>query len=195
MFLFPVIFGCLVVSLWVWFVRELTLSSFLLAGLITYLLPPVLFRVYRLFFPNQTGKWMLSQPKHCPWWIAHQFQVFYAVCPFFESVLRLIPGGYSTWLSLWGSRIGKRIYWTPCVELLDRHLLEIGDDVIFGHRAVVTSHIVVKKPNSELVLVAKTPVIGNGAFVGACSRIGPGVKIPDGVVVPYNSEHRFSYEP
>ncbi len=160
---------------------------------VTYLMPPMLWRLYSMKYPMRSERVILSGTTRCHWWVAHQLQMVYAAVPFLEAFLRLIPGVYSAWLRLWGSRIGKNVYWTVQVELLDRHLLRIGDGVIFGHRSQCSSHIIARRPNGNLILVARAVCIGNGVFVGACARIGPGVKIPAGVVIPYNAEYRFSY--
>lgn len=103
---------------------------------------------------------------------------------------------------LWGSKVGKRIYWTPRLELLDRTLLEIGDDVVFGHNSGLCAHLVVSpeqyKQQKQLstdhaltlnegerpVLLVDKVKIGKNVFVGAGSRLGPGTVIDDGVSLP-----------
>ncbi len=160
---------------------------------IVYLIPPLLFRLYCLRYPVSFGRWILNAPQRCDWWIAHQFQMTYAAVPIFESVMRLVPGFYSAWLRLWGSRIGKRIYWTPLVEIVDRHMLRVGDDVVFGHRVICTSHIITRKASGDVILILRPPNIGAGTLIGARARIGPGVRIPERAVVPYNAEYKFFY--
>jgi hypothetical protein len=167
--------------------------SFLAVVFAIYLLPPLLFRAYCLKYPARAGRWLISGNQRCDWWIAHQLQMIYAAVPAFEAFLRLIPGLYSAWLRLWGSKVGKRVYWTPLVEIIDRHMLRIGDDVIFGHRIVCTSHVVSRKENGEFVLLLRPVRIGAGTFIGALSRLGPGVKVPAKSAVPYDTEYRFSY--
>ena len=120
-------------------------------------------------------------------------QMIYAAVPAFEAFLRFLPGVYSAWLRLWGSKVGKNVYWTPMVEIIDRHMLRIGDDVIFGHKVICTSHVVSRKDNGEFVLLLRPVRIGSGTFIGALSRLGPGVKIPAKSAVPYDTEYRFSY--
>src|SRR6516225_98860 len=111
----------------------------------TYLVPPLLYRLYSFGRPVHAARLVLNRREHCHWWIAHQMQMLYAAVPAFEALLRLVPGLYSAWLRLWGSTVGKRVYWTPCVEIIDRHMLAIGDDVIFGHRVVCSSHAITKR--------------------------------------------------
>ena len=55
----------------------------------------------------------LSDRTYAPWWGMHQIQVLYIAIPQLEAVLRLVPGLYSQWLRLWGSKVGRRVYWTP----------------------------------------------------------------------------------
>jgi hypothetical protein len=174
-------------------VRHPDLVNVTVLTLCTYLVPPVLFRLYTLRHPVTQGRWVLNHPARCDWWIAHQLQMLYAALPFLEAFLRLIPGIYSAWLRLWGSHVGKRVYWTVLVEILDRHMLHIEDDVMFGHRVCCTAHIITKKTNGDLILVLRRPCIGKETLIGARARIGPGVRIPEKSTVPYGAEYRFSY--
>ena len=191
--LFPLAHMLIIICASVRFIQHPDLFSLaLLLGCI-YLIPPLLFRLYILYRPIKAGRWVLNQPTRCDWWIAHQLQMVFAALPALEALLRLVPGSYSVWLRFWGSQVGKRVYWTVHVEILDRHMLRIGDDVVFGHRVYCTSHIIHRKPNGELVLILRPTRIGNGALIGAGARLGPGVKIPEQSVIPYNAEYRFSY--
>jgi hypothetical protein len=175
------------------FIQQSDLPSWMILLACVYLIPPLLFRMYTLKHPIKPGRWVLNHPARCDWWIAHQLQMVYAALPALEALLRLVPGAYSAWLRLWGSKVGKRVYWTVRVEILDRHMLSIGDDVVFGHRVYCTSHIIHRKSNGDLVLLIRHTRIGKGTLIGAGARIGPGVKIPEKSVIPYNAEYRFSY--
>src|SRR5262249_28318299 len=90
-----------------------------------YPLPAARFRVHDLLWPLVEGRSRLDAPGYSPWWGGHQFQVMYTAFPALEAALRLVPGAYSAWLRLWGSRIGRRVHWTPRVEITDRSLLEV----------------------------------------------------------------------
>ena len=79
-------------------------------------------------------------------------QLLYGAVPLLETVLRLIPGAYSAWLRLWGSRIGKGGYRTPQVQVLDRSLLEVGDGAVFGHEVKVACRVI--KPSRIGILLA-----------------------------------------
>jgi hypothetical protein len=151
--------------------------------LIIYLLPPFTLRVHGIFFPLREGLSRLSDPKYSHWWGAHQIQIIYIALPQLEALLRLVPGLYSAWLRLWGSRVGRRVYWTPNVEITDRSLLEIGDRVVFGHKCKLLGHAI-KPKGDAVILYLRAIKIGRDVFIGAGSRIGPGAVISDGSYLP-----------
>ncbi len=159
---------------------------------VAYLLPPLLFRLYSIRYPPEAGRWILNQPQRNDWWIAHQLQLPYAVLPVLESLLRLVPEAYSLWLRLWGSRVGRNIYWTPRVEILDRHMMVLGDNIVFGHRVVCCAHVIDLKENGDLVLIQKPVTIGSDCLIGAGAHLGPGVEIPEKTRVPYHAEYYFN---
>ncbi|TAE61950.1 MAG: acyl transferase [Nostocales cyanobacterium] len=143
-----------------------------------YGLPLLIFRLHEKIFPIKEGISYLIGKEYSPWWGSHQIQVIYIAIPVLESVLRLIPGMFSLWLRLWGSKIGKNVYWTPALEIGDRSLLEIGDNVVMGHRVGISSHVIKPKKNN-LMLYVKKVKIGNNVFIGAGSNLAPGVVIND----------------
>jgi hypothetical protein len=150
---------------------------------VVYLFPLCMFRLMRIFFPIEEGVSHLDGKRFSPWWGAHQMQGIYNAFPQIEIPLRLIPGVFSWWLRLWGSNVGKSVYWTPRVEITDRNLLQIGDRVVFGHKVECYSHVI-KPHNGHIILYVKKVLIGNDVFIGAGTRIGPGVKIPSGSTIP-----------
>ncbi len=151
-----------------------------------YLVPLICFRVHSFFFPKREGLTRISGPGYSPWWGGHQIQLIYIGFPFLEAPLRMIPGAFSLWLRLWGSRIGEGVYWTPEVSIVDRDLLEVGDGVVFGHRVVTLSHVI--RPGKRgMLLFVKRVRIGSGAFIGAGSAIGPGSEIQAGALLPVES--------
>lgn len=158
-------------------------------AVILYLVPPLTFRLHRIFFPLRKSLSNLSERKYSPWWGAHQIQVIYIAIPQLEATLRLVPGLYSAWLRLWGSRIGHNVYWTPNVEITDRHLLDIGDRVVCGHKCKFLGHAIKPKgpkgPRDQaMTLYTRTIKIGDDVFIGAGSRIGPGAVVADGIFLP-----------
>ena len=181
--LFPALWLVAVLALVLYVAAVPGLWSLLALLAVVYLLPVAAFRVHQAIWPLAEGRSRIDAPGYSPWWGGHQFQVMYSAFPALEAALRLVPGLYSAWLRLWGSRVGQGVYWTPLVEITDRSLLEIGDGVVFGHRVACFGHLI-KRRNDGLVLYVRRIRIGAGALLGASSRLGPGARIDAGVVLP-----------
>jgi hypothetical protein len=152
-----------------------------------YLFPVLCSRALLFIYPLVTGLSNLSERRFSPWWASHQIQLIYSALPALEAILRLVPGLYSSWLRLWGSKIGMNVYWTPRMEIHDRGLLDIGDGVIFGHKVELYGHTIMPK-RSRLLLYTGPVRIGAGAFIGAGSRLAPGSIVAPGAVVPILSD-------
>ena len=148
-----------------------------------YGLPLIAFRVINLIRPLREGRSHLDGPRYSPWWGSHNIQRIYIAFPQLESLLQLIPGAFSLWLRLWGSRIGRRVHWTPRVEIADRSLLEVGDDVVFAHKIECFAHAI-KPRRGRLILYVRRIRIGSRVFIGAGSRIGPGARVGPDTFVP-----------
>jgi acetyltransferase-like isoleucine patch superfamily enzyme len=148
-----------------------------------YLLPVLVYRCFVVLYPLELGLSNMTGQRFSPWWASHQIQLLYTAMPVLEAMLRMIPGLYSAWLRLWGARIGAAVYWTPRMEMHDRGLLRIGDNVIFGHKVELYGHMVTPK-RTRLLLYTGLVTVGAGAFVGAGSRLAPGVVVGPGAVVP-----------
>ena len=58
------------------------------------------------------------------WWLLLNLQVVFCRFSFLEELLRMVPGLYSAWLRLWGSRIGRLTYWAAGTAVLERQFLE-----------------------------------------------------------------------
>ena len=151
---------------------------------IVYLIPPLCFRLHQRLAPLREGLHTLDAPGYSPWWGSLQLQNIYNALPSLEAILRIIPGCYSAWLRLWGSKIGSDVVWSPRVEISDRSLLEIGDRVIFGHKVALYPHVVDQRPKRGVRLFLKTIRIGDDVFLGAGSRLGPGADIADSTRLP-----------
>lgn len=160
------------------------------ASLIPFLLyvaPPLAFRLHDLAYPLRSGVHRLDTFEYSPWWGGHQIQQLYFVLPQLEALLRVVPGAYSAWLRLWGSRIGKGVHWAATVTVGDRSSLRVGDRAVFGHHVEIWSHLI-KTKNGRVVLFAKESEIGADAFVSGYVRIGPGSKIQNGAWVPAGTD-------
>jgi hypothetical protein len=183
--LFPaaVVAGALACIVWLCEAPGLAPGLALLA--VIYLVPVAAFRAHEALWPMKIGGAHLAgpTPAYVPWWGAHQLQLLYIALPQLEALLRLVPGLYSAWLRLWGARIGDGVHWTPYVDISDRSLLEVGDRVIFGHHVALHAHVI--RPSKDgLVLYVKPICIEAGAFVGAYSILGPGVRVKGRAFVP-----------
>lgn len=170
-----------------YFLLEFNLLAGVLLVLAIYGLPLVFFWGHRLIFPTKNGFYPLDQKVYCPWWGDHQFQKLFNLFPALERVLSLIPKAYPFWLRLWGAKIGRGVYFTGRIEILDRPGLIIGDGVILGYEVAITSHCI-SKMNKKLVLYYNPPQLGKGAFIGACAKIPPGAVIASGAKVPFGFE-------
>lgn len=175
--LFPAIY-LIAVSAWVFkMLHAFVWYDFLVLIGLVYLFPLLVHRIHFLFFPFGDGYWVLSEKKYNPWWASHMFQYPFIACPWIESLIHFFPGLYSLWLRAWGSKIGKGVFWTPRVEIIDRGLVEIGDYVVVGHIATMCSHMVADI-EGQPALVVKKIIIGEKSFVGADSQFGPGAVVP-----------------
>lgn len=174
-----------------WRIYELLLAvtpvnALLVLGAI-YVLPVALFRVHNLFFPLKDSISDIAKKEYNRWWTAHQLQMSFVAIPALEGPIHLIPGAFSVWLRLWGSKVGKGVYWTPKVEIVDRGLLEVGDNVVVGHMTAFCSHAVTPV-DGKTALVVKKIRIGERAFVGAESRLGPGATVEPRELLKYGSK-------
>ena len=105
--------------------------------------------------------------------------------PATEEIIRLIPGCYSLWLRLWGSRIGSLTYWAPRTTILDRGFLNIGDNVVFGAGVKLNPHVI-EKGNLLLAPV----MIGDRASIGGYSLLTAGT-----VISPNDTVRAFLISP
>ncbi len=154
------------------------LNLILFCLIFIYLIPPVLFRLLHIFFKITPGAYKISDKELLIWWYGAQLQLLYSRLTFLEELLRIPPFLYSWWLTLWGAKIGKLVYWSPRVEILDRNLIEIGDRVVVGYGVKISSHLI----NKEKIFIAPVS-IGADSVIGGEARIAPGCVIEKDVVV------------
>ena len=161
--------GCCLVLVpgWAW-----KAGSFLVC---LYLLPVLLTRLVLFVHPIRRTRIPMYSADHCVWWFTFCTQLVFLRFPFLEEALRTVPALYSLWLRLWGSKIGKLVYWTPGTIVLDRPFLRVGDHVAFGLGTKLCPHMHV---DDELLL--SPVVIEDNAVTGAYSLIGPGTVLKAG---------------
>jgi hypothetical protein len=158
------------------------LWSAMLVIAVLYLPAPIALRIHEGYRPLDEGESRLDGPDYSPWWASHQFQVFYDALPFLEAALRIVPGLYSLWLRLWGSRIGYGVHWPPGLHVLDRSLLEVGNRVVFGRNVEISAHRT-RRQGDALSLLIKKVRVGNSSFIGEGARLGPGAVVASGEIV------------
>jgi hypothetical protein len=163
-------------------------ASVLIGGI--YLAPPVLVRLLLWARPLRAGSFRLDAPEFLRWWASAQGQILFSRFPFLEEILRLAPGFYSAWLRLWGSKVGRLTYWAPGVRILDRSLLEIGDDVIFGVGVRLSPHVLADDKSGATHLHVGPVRIGSGCRVGGYSMLTAGT-----IVEPKQALKAFSLSP
>ncbi|MBI1188407.1 MAG: hypothetical protein GC206_13935 [Alphaproteobacteria bacterium] len=154
---------------------------------LVYLAGPIAFRIHSMFAPLREGVSRLDAPGYSPWWGARQIQAFYDALPFLEGVLRLMPGWYSMWLRLWGSRIGFSVHWGGRIDVIDRSMLDIGNRVIFDRNVELCAHVMRVRPGpggDEVKLLVRKITIGKNCFIGESARLGPGARVLPGERVP-----------
>ncbi len=169
-----------------YFFKHLNFAFFALALFSIYLLPLLVWRLTFLKVPEGQQKIGPQQQEGSTWLISHYLQYNFIAFPFLERVLIVIPGAFSVWLRLWGSRVGKKVIWTPNSVIYDRSLLEIEDYAFIGDFSLVGAHILKRKDN-EITSVVKKIKIGEKSIVGANSNLGPGTELPDHTFLPSGS--------
>ncbi len=157
--------------------------SALLVVFVVYLFPPMVQRIMLRWAPMRPGVIAISHRTFCSWLASHHIQAFYDALPYLESLLRVIPGSYSMWLRMWGSRIGYGVEWPVRMDVLDRDMMDIGNRVVFAREVELSAHVRQKVDGGLRVLVRPLR-IGGHSFVGAGARIGPGAVVPANANVP-----------
>ena|SRR5687768_5976260 len=153
-----------------WFMPWPVVTRVAATILALYVLPPLCARLIRV----REGTMPIGGGGFFGWWLLLQLQTLFNRFPVFEELLRIIPGLYSSWLRLWGARIGRLTYWAPGTLILDRSFLEIGDDVVFGAGVRLNAHVLA---NGELLL--GTIRIGSGAQIGGYSLLTAGTVVAE----------------
>jgi hypothetical protein len=185
--LFPLLALALGGAATIQFVRQPSIGALAAAIFAWYFLPPLCFRLHDRVCPLRPGREDLSDGgRYSPWWGSQQFQILYALIPQLEILLRLVPGAYSAWLRLWGSKIGHGVFWAPVLDVIDRSLLDIGNGVFFGHRVSLCGHTVLPKAGRQMLFVARVRV-GDGAFISGACALGLGARVAAGEFVPLES--------
>jgi hypothetical protein len=145
-----------------------------------YIAPPVLVRLLLVFRPLSAGSHGLNTAAFLTWWASAQGQIVFCRFPFLEEILRLVPGLYSAWLRLWGAKIGRLTYWAPGVRVLDRSLLDIGDNVVFGAGVRLNPHVIANDEENVPCLHLGPVRVGHGCRIGGYSLLTAGTSVEPG---------------
>ena len=169
--------GILWVAAWPWAAVAWRLAAAL--GTL-YLLPPLLARAVVKGFPFRATVIETGTADFFKWWALLNLQVLFCRLPALEEAMRLVPAAYSAWLRLWGSHIGRLVYWSPGTRVLDRSFLDIGDDVVFGAAVRLNPHVMARSDNGALQLILAPVKIGPRAVIGGYALLTAGTEIPAG---------------
>ena len=179
---FPGLHALLVLGSAGYFVVSPGWLSGLLIPISVYIFPLVCYHLHQMIVPIEEGNSTIIG-SYSPWYGTHMIQLVFIGFPSCERLLRLFPGLFSVWLRLWGSKVGKSVYYTPLLELADRGLLEIGHGCVFGYNVKISCHYITPSREKGLKLYVRKVVIEDGGFVGAASRLAPGVRVKSGALV------------
>lgn len=154
-------------------------QKILISAAVLYFLPPLLALLIRWIFPIKNRKIPFGSREFMTWWSIFSLQVVYLRFPFLEEILRSIPGVYSFWIRLWGSKVGRTTYWAAGVSIQDRSFICIGDNVMMGAGVRLTPHVNIKNEEGNSILLLDKITIGNRCVVGGYSLLTAGTVICD----------------
>ncbi len=181
---FPLLVTILLLAALGVFAQWPSLWSAALVLIVLYIVPPMTERVMLRWAPLKQGISQIDGKSFSPWLASHHIQAMYDALPFLESLLRVIPGFYSMWLRMWGSRVGYGVEWPVRMDILDRGLMDIGNRVVFSRRVELGAHARKKTDSGRSRVLVRTVRIGSYAFLGARVRVGPGASVPSNASVP-----------
>ncbi|RPI44173.1 MAG: hypothetical protein EHM59_13515 [Betaproteobacteria bacterium] len=150
-----------------------------------YLVPPFTARLACKVLGDCVGQDLGQETRaYKLWWFLTQLQVPFNRLLVLEELLRLVPGAYPLWLTLWGAQVSRTVYWAPGAMVFDRTLLRIGPGVVIGTRAVLSAHLACKDSEGAFRVTIAPIEIENDVLVGGYAGIGPGCRIDAGAEVP-----------
>jgi hypothetical protein len=162
-----------------------TYPSFLIGLACFYLAGPLVVRFTTLLKPLPQGRFDINSGSFLLWWFTAQWQVVFNRLPWLEELLRMVPGLYSTWLRLWGARVGKFVYWSPGLIILDRSLVDVGSRVVFGVGVRVNPHVLAPdEATGRMSLTVGKVTVGDDALVGGYSFLPSGATVASGELLP-----------
>jgi hypothetical protein len=146
---------------------------------VLYLLPPLVARCILKIWPVREGVIQMPSRDYFVWWILLNLQVVFCRLPWLEELIRFIPGAYGVWLRLWGSKIGRFIYWAAGLQILDRSFLDIGNGVVFGAGVRLNPHVIARNDQGQMELYLATVHIGDRAVIGGYALLTAGTRVAE----------------
>lgn len=149
-----------------------------------YLVPPLLSRLALLPGPPLADGAPPDSAVFRRWWLLTQLQMLFNRVGLLEDLLRLVPGLYSAWLNLWGSRVSLMTFWARDVVITERYLLTIAPGVTVAGQVGIVAHLVTPGADGGLRLLVAPIVVERGAMLGIRSGVGPGCRVFANEVLP-----------
>lgn len=179
-FLFPAFHVVLILSVALQFLLTKSLILIPVLAFIVYLLPIILWRLTNRFYPLTEGNFYIGRKESGThsWLLAYKLQSLFISFSFFERLLIIVPGAYSAWLRLWGSQVGRKVTWTPRVDIIDRTSLVIKDFSFFGDKVYMSAHLIIRRKN-RLLLIHRKIRVGEKCLIGFSCELGPGTNVKD----------------
>lgn len=146
---------------------------------VLYIMPPILTRCILKMWPIREGCIKMPSRDYFVWWIVLNLQVVFCRLPWIEELIRFVPGAYGAWLRLWGSKIGRFIYWAAGLKILDRSFLNIGDGVVFGAGVRLNPHVIAQNDKGQMELYLATVHIGDRAVIGGYALLTAGTRVAE----------------
>jgi hypothetical protein len=145
-----------------------------------YLFPPLVARIILFLLPIKKEKIAYGSKDYFVWWALSSLQIIFDRFQILEEIIRIIPTAYSFWLRLWGSKIGRFVFWSPTMHVWDRSFLKLGNNVTMGGGVTLAPHVVLKTKEGNVELWLSPVIIEDNAVVGGFSVIFTGSKILKG---------------
>jgi len=150
-----------------------------------YFVPPIVCRLTLLFFARPEGRRIGQQSAtYKTWWFLTQIQMLFNRLHFLEEMLRLVPGAYAVWLTLWGSKVSVLSFWGPQSKVFDRYLIQVERGAVVGSGVKLSSHLGLLDEDGGYVIDLALITISEGAIIGAEALIGPGCRVEAHEMVP-----------
>ncbi len=150
-----------------------------------YLLPPVSCRVVlALFGKPVTSDTTPDSRTFRIWWFLTQLQMVFNRIGVLEELLRLVPGLYGSWLTLWGSKVSPFSFWSRDILISERYLLNVEAGAVIAAQCGLAGHVITLDDEGHQHLLVAPITIRRGAILGIRCGMGPGCRVGAGEMLP-----------